>query len=160
MTKRKLPITLEEAQKLMTASDIEVEDGELYNLYKCGHIFNSDDDEGKTMYRTETRLANRTCPVCVHFQPLLIKYKRCGCGAEHIGYNQPKSLCCNKCPSARKTKMKAMHPSKSYYNKKLEDTTRWNCEKRDDCLKKYAKRYQTIPCKDCESYKIDSKWNF
>ena len=156
--KNRFPINLEEAKQYMKSASIDAEEGHVYNIYKCGHIFDSEEDNRYTSVN-KYKKSNRKCPICEAFIPLLVKYKLCGCGTEQIGYAQQPSLCCGGCSNERKTRIKALHPGETYHNQTLVDPKRWNCVNRDKCLEKYAKHHQAIPCKNCNDYTIDPKWS-
>jgi len=157
MTKktRTYALTLDETRNVLKKSKIDVLDGHIYSIYECGHIFDSIDDPQKTLYLRYNNSHNRVCPKCYNgASKLVVKYKKCGCGKEQLGYNVHKSECCKYCPRERIVKFRKQKAvnTDSIYNKKLADPLRWDCKYRDDCLTYYSKKHQAIPCKGCKKY--------
>lgn len=156
-------LTIDEAKKRLKDRNIHVINGHIYSLYECGHIFDAVNDPQKTIYLSSNNSHNRVCPECDNKNSkLIVKYKKCGCGAEQLGYNVQQSECCTLCPPQRVEKYKKLNLTittkrDSIYNEKFSDSTKWNCKFRYDCLTKYSKKHRAIPCKGCEKYAV---WGF
>jgi len=153
---RTYALTLEEARNVIEEAKIDVKGGHVYSLYACGHIYDSIDDDQKTLYLSSNHSHNRVCPECYNKDSkLLVKYKKCGCGKEQLGYNVQHSKCCQYCPRDRTYKYRNIDIQKteSIYNEHLADPLRWDCKFRDDCLTHYSKKHRAIPCKGCKKYK-------
>jgi len=158
---RTYALTLEATKKILENAKINVIEGHIYSVYACGHIFDAVDDPQKTLYLAPNNSHNRVCPECYNEDSkLLVKYKKCGCSAEQLGYNVQQSKCCKYCPPERVRKYKKVATSKksTIYNDKFADPKKWNCEYRDECLTKFSKHHRAIPCKDCTDYIIGKKW--
>ena len=153
---------MKETKQRINEQITQVVDGHIYSLYECGHIFDAIDDPQLTIYLSTNNSHNRVCPECRNKDSkLLVKYKKCGCGAEQLGYNVQQSTCCQLCPRDRIEKYKKLniisYKRDSIYNEKFADPNRWDCKFRDECLTKYSKKHRAIPCKDCEKYAV---WDY
>ena len=152
-------MTPTEIEKIITDSGITIEDGQAYNLYDCGCVFNSAEDPSKVKHNSKTSQRTRCCPVCTSdtYGFLLTKYKRCKCGYVHTGYRVIKSEYCVHCPKENRIKAQNLAKNKFKYSGKTLrnedqcDPERWDCLFRDNCYIEYAK-HDAIPCKNCELY--------
>jgi hypothetical protein len=103
---------------------------------------------------SERNRAVRCCPECLEKsikKEMLTKYKKCGCGAEHVGKRVQPSDCCASCPPVRKLSEKYRPKHTHKRNEEQADPTRYDCAKRDECLKTYFD-YDALPCKGCKKY--------
>lgn len=133
-----------------------------YNIYECGHAFSKNDDPSPGVVRYVSGVfANggrgvRICPVCwergQQKRRLVTKYKRCNCGAEHLGKHLQSSNCCSSCSSARRALKGATPKSVERANGHLADPDRCFCVHRSSCLIKYLD-YEALPCKNCRRFK-------
>ena len=133
-----------------------------YNIYECGHVFDRDDDPAPGIVKYISGISSnggrglRVCPVCwgkgQQKKRLVTKYKRCTCGAEHIGKHLQSSICCSSCTYARRALKGATPISVKRANGHLADPNRCFCIHRSECLIKYLK-YEAVPCKGCRRFK-------
>jgi len=145
-------LSLEEVQKIINKSKIEIKSGLLYTIYECGHIFSSDEDPLKITYFQKDNMSKRTCFKCDQSH-LVARYKKCGCGAEQIGNAVSASKFCKYCSKEYKEKFAIIKEPDKTKNKHLADPNRWNCKNRNECFKKYIS-YEALPCKNCKDYQI------
>lgn len=145
-------MTPQEVVAMIEKTGIEIEDGEVYNIYDCGHVYNTKDDLSRTVYYPDLKMSNRSCPIC-NRSKLLSKYKRCGCGYEQMAGTTQPSQFCNKCPNSRRLELKNNSETINYKNGHLRDITRIHCINRYSCVIKYRK-YETVPCLHCPDYEL------
>lgn len=145
-------ITVEEAHKLMVEADMIIEEGEVYTIYACGHIFLGSEDPQTVKKFPSERKKFRSCPICEEAVHLIAKYKLCSCGASQVGNTMKSSPSCRACSYKNRNTGGTTTISKSKKNGNLSDPERWDCVHRDECIDKYM-GYQTVPCLNCEKYK-------
>ena len=150
--KPSVEISLLKAKRLLKQAELNIEDGECYTIYSCGHVFDNRDDPQIITYYVGENRGIRSCPICIN-QKLLTKFKRCGCGAEHIGKRVQPSECCGKCPSVRKATGRDETLNAFKRNGHLADPDRVFCIYRSECLDIY-RVYDAVPCKGCKQYKV------
>lgn len=159
-TQPKVRVSLTLVKRILKQANIKPETDRAYNIYECGHVFDNDTEQRVIKYfpgeGDQKNRSKRICPVCwENFgkkYPLITKYKKCSCGAEHVSKRAQSSICCSSCSSTRKA-AKGTVPNKVYKNNgHLADPSRCSCIHRDDCLTKYLD-YEAIPCKGCRRYK-------
>ena len=135
----------------------------IYNCLKC--IIERKEDEkrqGRNKLISKTKNGKSIfAPICIHKEPILIKYKKCSCGSEYWGTFLRESLTCQNCSvlaSKEKETYKEYYRLNSFIIKTKEDLSdplKWDCTHRDFCLectyKNGAKK--GIACKDCPEYK-------
>ena len=161
---QKVTITLEEIEAQLVKSGIKPEFGVVYNLYDCGCTIDNEKDEQKIKHNYDTQQRVRCCSKCMKERGkgfLIIKYKKCQCGHNHISRNTHASDRCKFCPplpqvgkfNKAKAKRKKLdrYPFKKIYNAAFQDATKWDCFFRDNCADYYIK-HRAIPCKDCPLY--------
>jgi len=148
-------------KKKIKEAEMTVKKSHAYILYECGHILDKEDDPGKVKYvgdendPSRPQRGLRICPICWEKgikSPLVTKYKKCGCGAEHIGKKVQPSLCCAACPSSRRA-VKGNTPTHiKKANGRLADPNRCFCIHRGGCLTEYD-GYAALPCKGCQKFR-------
>lgn len=157
----KIELSLYKVKGLLRKAKIKPIPGHAYILYECGHIFDYNDDPGIVKYSAGVQRGSRSCPICVsktHLaRALLTKYKKCPCGAEHVGKRIQASKCCASCSSSRRAARGELTENLKRRNGHLEDPSRVLCIHRLECLDKYC-MYEAIPCKGCRRFKEDSKF--
>lgn len=144
-------VSLARVKRMLRRARVKVEKGKSYIIYNCGHIYDAAEDPGIVTYFAGKNRGLRSCPVCIS-QALLTKYKKCGCGAEHIGKRVQPSECCASCPAARRASGGNTPRHQHKRNAHRADPSRWNCIHRDGCMETYID-YDAIPCKGCRRYK-------
>ena len=144
-------VSLTKVVSYLEKADIEVEKGQSYNLYECGHVFTHQEDLPQHIhyYKDDDR-AIRSCPICGD-KKLLTKYKKCTCGTEHVGKRVQPSQCCADCPTVLRNSGKERTASQKKHNGHLVDIERCFCARRDECLKFYWD-YDTTPCLGCGGF--------
>ena len=98
-------MNIAEAKKQIEEYGIVIEPGLVYNVYECGHIYESSGDNQKTAHDPITKTRQRCCnnDLCKKKTPsgnikrLQIKYKICACGYEQTSLHLQKSKKCHKC---------------------------------------------------------------
>ena len=148
--KSKLKISLTLAKKIIRRAKIKIQEGHSYLIYECGHVYDYVDDTAYIVYNAGLRRAARCCPVCVS-KALITKYKKCSCGAEHVGKRVQSSICCAACSSVRRAAKGEVTLNQLKRNSHLADSSRYMCIHRKQCLDLYCV-YDTIPCKGCKRY--------
>lgn len=159
--KPKVEVSLFKVKKILREAKVKPIPGHAYILYECGHIYDYTDDPGVVKYSAGVQRGSRSCPVCVskvHIsRALLTKYKKCPCGAEHVGKRIQASKCCASCTSSRRAAKGELTENLKRLNGHLADPSRALCIHREECLKVYY-MYDAIPCKGCRRFKESSKY--
>jgi hypothetical protein len=153
--KPRVEVPLTRVRRMLREANIKAEEGHAYILYKCGHVHDAREDPSIITYFAGTHRGLRSCPVCVS-AALLTKYKKCGCGAEHIGKRVQPSKCCSACRSSRRVAKGETPKIEKIANSHLADPSRCFCIHRMECLTKYED-YDTVPCKRCKRFK-EGEW--
>lgn len=146
-----IEVSLKRVKSYLQDAEIEIEKGQSYNIYTCGHVFSNTDDLPQTIhyYKKDDR-AVRSCPTCGN-KKLLTKYKKCTCGTEQTGKRVQPSQCCASCPTVLRNSGKVRIKSYKKRNGYAADPERCYCLRRDVCREEYE-YYQTTPCKNCGGF--------
>ena len=145
---------------------IQPEPGLVYNIYQCREcVIDMTTDMTRSQRKRSILLPGDTKKtinvVCAkHKEPLLIKFKRCICGAEYWGfYLHSHSTCkeCGKYVEYENTKTKDWYRLRQYIkttSEDLSDKDKWDCINRNLCLEcTFVSGYKrAIACKDCPEY--------
>lgn len=163
---KRINITLLEIKKQFKKARIKIKFGIAYNLYDCGCIVDNSKDKQKVKQNPITHQRVRCCAKCKSEYGkgfLLVKYKKCKCGADHISLNAHASDRCKFCPplpqvgkfakAKAKREVVCHFPFLKINNKAFRDKSRWDCLFRNNCADYYIKRKtKAIPCLGCELY--------
>lgn len=158
--KAKVRISLTLVKRMFKQAGIKPESDHAYNIYECGHIIDNDEDARVIKYFPEfakqKNRSKRICPICWENlgekHPLITKYKRCSCGAEHVSLRAQASVCCSSCSSSRRAARGDLPNSIDKHNDHLADPDRsYSCIHHDECVMKYIE-YDAIPCKKCRRF--------
>jgi len=156
------PFTLTEIHEKLEKAGIKIQIGQAYNFYDCGCIINNKIDKNILKHNYDSHQRVRACPDCdgkeIGF--LVIKYKKCQCGAEFASKGVHASIYCSKCPNSLRSKgiiknkikiKKIRFDFQQRFNADFQDEERWDCLFRDNCADYYM-MHDTIPCLNCEVY--------
>ncbi len=155
--KPRVELSLSRVKSILRKAKVKVVNKHAYSIYSCGHVYDVKDDPGLVKYFENEKRGLRCCPICYENansskQALITKYKRCGCGAEHVSKRVQPSQCCASCASSRRAVKGEIPESQKRMNGHKLDITRCFCIHRDECLITY-KDYDVVPCKGCMRFK-------
>lgn len=145
-------VTVEEAHEFIVKADMIIEEGEMYTIYSCGHVFLGSEDPQIIKKFPSKRKKYRSCPICTEAKHLIAKYKLCYCGLAQVGNTTQSSPTCRACAHKKRLSVEKEEVNSKKRNANMADPERWDCIHRDKCICTYI-GHQAIPCLGCEKYK-------